>query len=197
MMVSTMRTLCPQWGATPKLFSVSQDSSALSLYQVPDLEDTVVLGFDYGTDMRDFTISLNVDDMPSVVNVFLLDIYDNTITDLMVDDYTFTFDNNAPTERFRLFASKNGLSVEERTLKNNEYELGVKTWFNEEKLNVQLSEPLENAQIKVLNTLGQELYSQSYRQLENESISFDSKPGLHIVWVISPNNTKSVKVMRF
>lgn len=103
----------PSFIAPTTVFSAGDDSTALALNQISHLEDKVLFGFNHGVVGESYTISLALGSVPSVVNVFLLDVFTNSIVDLNQMDCVFRYNETAPRERFRLFVSKNNLGIEE------------------------------------------------------------------------------------
>lgn len=179
----------------PLFFSVTNDSMAVSVNQIPDLEDTVVVSFSNIQNNKSFTLSMRGNQLPPFVNVMLLDTYTNDLVDLNQEDYSFLSDENAPVERFRLFVQKNGLHTDQEPTADEAQNPKLRVWFAHDKVNIESSKPLRNAQVYLVNMAGQTVVNQTFSNLSAGSIPVQIPSGVYVIWVQSLDGSQKTKIV--
>lgn len=105
---------------SPFLYTTSQDSVALSTNIMPfglSSYETYLSCF-FAQNNAQATISIDAAELDPLYSVQLIDLWNNTTTDLRTQNYTFFTDNNAPTQRFKLLINSNGVSLFENRIEN-------------------------------------------------------------------------------
>ncbi|TVQ79236.1 MAG: T9SS C-terminal target domain-containing protein [Flavobacteriales bacterium] len=180
----------------PMFYSSNIDSLALSINQLPSIEDSIFLGFVYGSNGSEFSISVNADHFrQQYANLFLLDKVTGQITNLLRSSYTFIHDASAPSERFVLFGSSLALSNEDFTgVDNAAAKFDFTAYFNQENsLVIQTSEWIESPTISVTDLSGKLVFSKQYASNENFAAGSQLTNGVYVVRVKDSNGNSSVK----
>ncbi len=180
----------------PLLFTVTDDSLAVSINQRPSLEDTVVVSFSHASDGAQFTMSLTKLQFPSFVNIMLYDIYEDTLVDINQSDYEFINDTDAPVERFRLVVYKNGLNTDDHQSLDETTSPEIRAWFAYDELNLELSNTMHNAQVYLVDMGGQTLVSRQFSELSKASIPIQLPSGVYVVWVHTPEGNQRAKIIK-
>lgn len=180
----------------PMFYSSNIDSLALSINQLPSIEDSIFLGFVYASNGSEFSISVNADHFrQQYANLFLLDKVTGQITNLLRSSYAFIHDASAPSERFVLFGNSLALSNEDFTeVGNDASKFDFTAYFNQENiLVVQTSEWIENPTISVTELSGKLVISKQFASSDNFAATGQLTNGVYVVRVKDSNGNSSVK----
>lgn len=141
-------------GDVPEFYMVSDDSLALNISQFPvNHRETSYLGFYFPTDGETFTMQLNKDLLPAGIRVFVEDLYTGAFTALDEANYSFTSLSAAPVQRFRLHLVS---FLGEQEMQMND---GVRAWFNENVLNIDLQDGSSPTEYKLFGLDGRLIHS--------------------------------------
>ncbi|MCK5908292.1 MAG: T9SS type A sorting domain-containing protein [Flavobacteriales bacterium] len=157
-----------------------------SIQQEPETE-TVKVGFSGGSATN---FEFSVDNVQTFTSITLEDKQESTMTDLMIQSYPFTKGND-DNNRFILHLSKETLS--DKKVNEKSYRL-----YSSEKSIIFVSpKGLENAEMKIFDSLGRCVKTTTLRQGENnQEVKTDLNMGIYIVKISSQayNTSKTLLI---
>ena len=163
----------------PQLFSITPGGSYLSINGMPEVGITS-LGF---TAVESGLFTIAAVETGEFANVYLLDLINNSVTNLLSDSYTFNYSAGDPIERFELHFET--LSIDSYTLNNiSIYSLG-------HDIHVNLNENLRG-QMSVYNAMGQQIISSSLNEVH--TVLNLKESGFYIVSVNVEGHEVSEKI---
>ncbi len=171
----------------PQIYSLGGSNMAINSLPLEQLEGSVSLGITVFTDGI-HSIGLGDINLDENVDVILEDIETNIFTNLKASTYSFVSGIGSVDNRFVLhFGSPNSVEELESNNSVSAYALGNTLYVN-------FNREVENAQIEVYNIMGKHISALNASNTTNESIALDVQTGVYLVSISTESNVITKKV---
>ncbi len=135
---------------------------------------------------QDGVYQIGISQIDGISSAILEDTKHEIFHDLKMSDYDFSWEISDNETRFKLYLNVAGI---------NEILTTTQIFAYQKTINIRSIEPLNNAEIQILDMIGKIVYKKRLVNGQNETITTPVKDGVYLIQLISDNGTQVEKVI--